>query len=207
MGGSGDDEGPAHQVHVKGFALGKTAVTQGEWQSVMGSNPSNFKQCGASCPVENVSWNDAQEFVEKLNAKTGKYYRLPSESEWEYACRAGGRHEYCGSDSVNTVAWYAGNSGKSTHPVAAKQPNAFGLYDMSGNVWQWVEDWHHNNYGGAPADGSAWVSGGVQNNRVLRGGSWDENPSRLRSANRNGRTPDYRYNGYGFRLARALDAK
>jgi len=204
MGGSGIDEGPTHEVNVKSFAMGKTAVTQGEWQSLMGANPSYFKLCGSSCPVENVSWNDAQDFVQKLNAKTGKNYRLPSESQWEYACRAGGRHEYCGSDNVDAVGWYDRNSGKSTHSVAGKQPNAFGLYDMSGNVWEWVEDWYHDNYNGAPTDGSAWVSGGEQKSRVLRGGSWNYGPTWLRSALRVSYTPGNRYGDDGFRLARTL---
>ncbi|SBT07650.1 conserved exported hypothetical protein [Candidatus Accumulibacter aalborgensis] len=104
MGGSAGDESPVHRVSVRGFAMGRTEVTQGQWRAVMGNNPSYFSNCGADCPVEQVSWNDAQDYVRKLSANTGKTYRLPSEAEWEYACRAGGRHEYCGGDSIESVA-------------------------------------------------------------------------------------------------------
>ncbi len=160
--------------------------------------------------MERVSRNDAQAFIHKLNQKTGKQYRLPSEAEWEYACRAGGRHEYCGGDNVDAVGWYGnsgslgGNSGKTTHPVAGKQANAFGLYDMSGNVWQWVEDYYHRTYSGAPSDGSAWTTGGEQKYRVLRGGSWYFNPAYLRAANRFWYAPELSYNDSGFRLAKTL---
>jgi formylglycine-generating enzyme required for sulfatase activity len=205
MGANGDnDQKPVHTVSIKSFAIGRSAVTQGEWLSVMSGNPSNFKQCGASCPVENVSWNDAQEFVVKLNAKTGKSYRLPSESEWEYACRSGGTHQFCGNDNVDAVGWHGSNSGGSTHAIAGKQANAFGLYDMSGNVWQWVDDQYHANYNGAPRDGTAWVSGGEQKYKVLRGGSWYSDPTRLHSAFRNRNPADFTDYIIGFRLARNL---
>ena len=196
------ETGSTHRVTLKSFALGKTEVTQGQWKAIMGSNPSNFTSCGDNCPVEQVSWNDAQAFIQKLNAKTGKQYRLPSEAEWEYACHAGGRQTYCGSDDLNSLAWHDGNSGNSTHPVAGKQANAFGLYDMSGNVWEWVEDSYHADYNGAPADGSVWQGDGA--NRVLRGGSWIVSPRVGRDARRNWYEPGSSYYNLGFRLARML---
>jgi formylglycine-generating enzyme required for sulfatase activity len=203
------DEKPQHRVSIaQAFALGKTEVTQGQWKAIMGSNPSRFTQCGDNCPVERVSWNDAQEFIRKLNAQTGKQYRLPSEAEWEYACRAGQQTKYCGSDDLGSVAWYGayadpvGNSAKSTNPVASRQANAWGLYDMSGNVWEWVEDSHHDSYNGAPADGSAWQGDGAK--RVLRGGSWLNIPQFARAACRFRNEPAIRLDGIGFRLARML---
>jgi formylglycine-generating enzyme required for sulfatase activity len=202
------ETGTTHRVTLKGFALGKTEVTQGQWKAIMGSNPSKFTNCGDNCPVEQVSWDDAKQFIQKLNAKTGKQYRLPNEAEWEYACRAGGRQEYCGSDDINSVAWYGayatpvGNSAQTTNPVATKQANAFGLYDMSGNVWEWVEDSYHDNYNGAPTDGSAWQGDGAK--RVLRGGSWGNTPQNTRAANRVGDGPAGRSSNDGFRLARML---
>jgi formylglycine-generating enzyme required for sulfatase activity len=204
LGGSEQRERPLHSVSIKSFAMGKTPVTQGLWQAVMGSNPSHFQQCGANCPVERVSWDDAQAFIQKLKAKTGKQYRLPSEAEWEYACRAGGRHEYCGSDNADAVGWYSANSGFTTHPVAVKQANGFGLYDMSGNVWQWVEDYHHDSYSGAPIDGSVWTTGGDQEYRVLRGGSWYGVSAYLGSAFRFRNYTSNRNYDFGFRLARTL---
>lgn len=201
-----DDEKPVHRVTIaKSFAIGKTEITQAEWRAVMGTNPSNFSTCGDTCPVEQVSWNDAQAFIQKLSAKTGKQYRLPSEAEWEYACRAGGNQEYCGSDNQDNVSWNSFNSGSfffnTPHPVATKKANAFGLYDMSGNVWEWVEDDYHDNYAGAPTDGSAWKGGSM---RVLRGGSWGYDPKFSRAASRSKFGPNYRYYSYGFRLARTL---
>jgi formylglycine-generating enzyme required for sulfatase activity len=144
-------------------------------------------------------------YVQKLNARTGKAYRLPTEAEWEYACRAGGSNQFCGNDNIDAIGWYNGNSGKTTHPVATKQSNDFGLYDMSGNIWQWVEDWYHGNYNGAPTDGSAWLTGGDQKSRVVRGGSWELNPTLLRSSNRDFNSPVNRYDFIGFRVARALE--
>ncbi len=198
----GQDEKPTHRVTIRrAFAIGKTEITQAHWRAIMGNNPSSFSSCGDTCPVENVSWYDAQEFIKKLNAKTGKQYRLPSEAEWEYACRAGGQQEYCGNDNVDSVAWYRGNSGK-THPVATKQANAWGLYDMSGNVWEWVEDSYHDSYSSAPVDGSAWQGDGAK--RVLRGGSWDFNREAARVARRDRDGPAVRDTNVGFRLARML---
>ena len=201
-----DNEKPVHRVTIgKAFALGKTEVTQGQWKAIMGDNPSKFIKCGDNCPVETVNWDDAQAFIKKLNEKTGKQYRLPSEAEWEYACHAGGTHTYCGSDTADGIAWYgglakpAGNSGKTTNPVATKQPNAWGLYDMSGNVWEWVEDSYHENYNGAPVDGSALQGDGAL--RVPRGGSWSY---LQRAAKRGGSDPKFRFGTIGFRLARTL---
>lgn len=212
MGSNEDsDEKPIHNVSIKSFALGKTEVTQGLWTAIMGSNPSEFSQCGPNCPVEQVSWDDIQQFLQKLNALSGMRFRLPSEAEWEYAARSGSTGKYSYGDDAGQLgqyAWYSNNSGsqthRQTHPVAQKQPNAFGLYDMHGNVWERVEDWYHDNYNGAPTDGSAWVSGGEQKFRVFRGGSYFVNPDYLRSAYRAGDTPDFRNHSAGFRLARTL---
>jgi formylglycine-generating enzyme required for sulfatase activity len=170
----------------------------------MGSNPSHFSNCGDDCPVERVSWNDAKEFVRRLSEKTGKRYRLPSEAEWEYACRAGGPDRYCGSGDAGSVAWFGQNSGGRTHRVAQKRPNAFGLYDMSGNVWEWTEDCWNSSYEGAPSNGSAWLSGNCSL-RVDRGGAWDVEPRVVRSAGRVRNTTDVRGNDLGFRLARTLE--
>lgn len=197
------DEKPVHRVNIsRAFALGKTEVTQAQWRTIMGNNPSNFKNCSDNCPVERVSWDDAQIFIQKLNAKTGKQYRLPSEAEWEYACRAGGKNEYCGSNDLASVAWHKDNSGGQTHTVAGKQANAFGLFDMSGNVYEWVEDSYQDSYAGAPNDGGAWLGDGAK--RVLRGGSWSVIPQPARAAYRFRNEPDFRGITVGFRLARML---
>jgi len=201
MGGTDSDEQPVHRVTLRSFAMGKTEVTQGQWRAVMGSNPSSFSNCGDNCPVEQVSWEDAKQFVSRLSAKTGKTYRLPSEAEWEYACRAGGRHEYCGSSRVDDVGWHDGNSGRRTNSVGGKQANAWGLHDMSGNVWEWTEDCWNGNYSNAPTDGSVWTSGNCSL-RVVRGGSWVNDPQVLRSAIRIGLTTANRSNYFGFRVVR-----
>jgi len=209
-------ENPQHQVEIKRFALGRTEVTQGEWQAAMRNNPSRFKDCGDDCPVEQVSWNDAQEFIKKLNQRTGKAYRLPSEAEWEYAARAGvttafsmgncismQQANYDGQNYSYNNCSSTGVFRKSTVKVGSFKANAFGLYDMHGNVYEWVEDRYHDNYQGAPSDGSAWLSGG-KDYRVLRGGSWDYGPGNLRLASRNRTSPDIRNGRYGFRVARTL---
>jgi len=171
------------------------------------NNPSYFKNCGDECPVEQVSWEDAQKYIQKLIAKTGKQYRLPSEAEWEYACRGGGANEYCGSDKVENVAWYGGystplgNSGKTTHAVASLRANNFGLYDMSGNVWEWVEDSYHPNYNGAPVDGSTWIDDATKH--LLRGGSWSSKPQEVRATQRGKIEPASR-GSVGFRVVRVL---
>lgn len=199
------NEMPVHRVSVKAFAIGKTEVTQAQWQALMGTNPSNFSTCGDTCPVEQVSWDDVQKFIQKLNAKTGKEYRLPTEAEWEYACRAGSQQEYCGGDNPDSVSWNSSNTGaffNTPFPVAKKKANAFGLYDMSGNVWEWVEDTYHESYAGAPTDGSAWL--GDSSSRVLRGGSWGKIPKFSGAAVRNRFVANYRDFSFGFRLARSL---
>ena len=206
--GSYDDAGsrPVHRVNIAGFLLAKTEVTQGQWRAVMGSNPSYFGTCGDDCPVERVSWKEGQEFAQRLSQKTGKPYRLPSEAEWEYAARAGRNTKWSFGDNksqLSDYAWFRDNSQSKTQRVAQKRPNAFGLFDMHGNVWEWTQDCWHGNYTGAPADGSAWTTACLDSNyRVLRGGSWNYGPQNLRSANRNRDTPDDRNINYGLRLAR-----
>jgi formylglycine-generating enzyme required for sulfatase activity len=199
------NEQPVHRVTVKPFAIGKTEVTQAQWRALMGTNPSNFDTCGDDCPVEQVSWDDVQLYIKKLNAKTGKQYRLPTEAEWEYACRAGTDAEFCGGDIADLISWNGINSGSflfnTPHPVATKKPNAFGLFDMSGNVWEWVEDTYHPNYAGAPADGSAWQGGTM---RVLRGGSWGKDPKFARVSARTRYSSTFRDFSHGFRLAMSL---
>jgi formylglycine-generating enzyme required for sulfatase activity len=165
----------------------------------MGNNPSYFLRCGGDCPVEQVSWDEIKKFIRKLNQKTGKRYRLPSESEWEYACRAGGRNEYCGSDDMSSVSW---NGGDETHPVGGKQANAFGLHDMSGNVWEWVQDTWHENYNGAPANGAAWS--GNTSYHVLRGGTWFSLPKEVSATSRGRSIPPHGDAAFGFRLAKTL---
>ena len=206
------DERPVHRVNVPSFLIGKTEVTQGQWKAVMGSNPSSFSQCGDDCPVERVTWNEAQDFARRLSQKTGKQYRLPSEAEWEYAARAGSNTKWSFGDNESQLgdyAWYRDNFNAwfgqtKTQRVAQKRPNAFGLFDMHGNVWEWVQDCFHDNYTGAPADGSAWTTGCSNNWRVLRGGSWNFGPANVRSANRFGFTPGSRDYTIGLRLARTL---
>jgi formylglycine-generating enzyme required for sulfatase activity len=171
----------------------------------MGNNPSHFKN-NPQNPVENVSWNDAQAFCEKLSQITGKTYRLPTEAEWEYACRAGTTTRYYFGDNDNQLgnyAWYSENSNNTTHPVGQKKPNAWGLYDMSGNVWEWCEDDWHDSYAGAPDDGSAWLDNDnrSQSRKRLRGGSWGNSPDLCRSALRDRNFPGIHYDRIGFRVA------
>ena len=194
------NEQPVHQVTISsGFYMGRYEVTQAQWQKVMGNNPSTFSSCGENCPVDQVSWDDAQEFIKKLNAQNDGYqYRLPSEAEWEYACRAGTTGDYEGE--LNSIAWYTTNAEYKTHPIGQKQANAWGLYDMHGNVAEWVMDLETNNYDGAPTDGSA-IEKAVSTNRMERGGSWRLDDKHLRSAQRSDAAPDYRFKDLGFRLA------
>jgi formylglycine-generating enzyme required for sulfatase activity/tRNA A-37 threonylcarbamoyl transferase component Bud32 len=196
-----DSEKPIHEVTISAaFYMGKYQVTQGEWTAVMGNNPSRFKG-DDRLPVETVSWNDCQKFITRLNARQDGYvYRLPSEAEWEYACRAGTTGEYAGE--LDEMAWYWENSGSKTHPVGEKNANAWGLHDMHGNVWEWCQDGWHENYNGAPTDGRARETGS-DNFRILRGGSWNFVANYCRSALRNYVTPALRSNGYGFRLVAA----
>lgn len=190
-----------HEVVVRAFTIGKTEVTQGQWKAVMGSNPSYFKQCGNDCPVEQLSFEDVQAFIRKLNAKTGRHYRLPTEAEWEYACRANQETRYCGSDDQSEVAWYIPNSGNKTHPVAGKAANGFELYDMSGNVFEWTCSAYTDAYDGSEKR----CDNDAGNLRVIRGGSWGWSPpDDVSSAYRLRWAPYYRENHVGFRLAQDL---
>ncbi|MCX6907392.1 MAG: formylglycine-generating enzyme family protein [Verrucomicrobia bacterium] len=195
---------PVHEVtFTKPFYMGKHEVTQEQWEKVMGSNPSNFK--GPKNPVEQVNWDDCQSFIAKLKEKVpGRTFRLPTEAEWEYACRAGGTNDFCygdGDGRLRDYAWFIYNSDSVLHPVGEKKPNAWGLFDMHGNVWEWCQDIYRENYMGAPADGSAWTQAqGSVTNRVLRGGSWYSEPYVLRSANRGRSGAGYGGIVYGLRV-------
>ncbi|MEI7841787.1 MAG: SUMF1/EgtB/PvdO family nonheme iron enzyme [Gallionellaceae bacterium] len=194
--------GPVHSVIFKrAFEISATEVTQGQWRVLMGKDTMRLNDC-ETCPVEKISWDDAQLYLQKLNGKTGKQFRLPSEAEWEYACRAGGQHKFCGGDDASKVAWFAGNSGIATHPVAGKQANVFGVFDMSGNVWEWVADDYQPNYIKAPVDGSARQGSGAM--RVVRGGSRSMGELGVGVAVRDGFEPAYRFPAIGFRIARTL---
>jgi formylglycine-generating enzyme required for sulfatase activity len=197
------DEKPMHRVVLSDYFIGKYEVTQKLWQKVIGSNPSSIKDC-PECPVEQVSWEDIQDFLKKLNAATGKNYRLPTEAEWEYAARGGSKsngHPYAGNHDLSSVAWFSSNSGSKIHSVGQKQPNELGLYDMSGNVWEWCADryganYYHNrpnpdvNPQGPPS--GLW--------RVFRGGSWNYFQDLCRVGLRNRDRPSLRYHDLGFRL-------
>ena len=197
-------EKPAHKVTLSSFSIGKYEVTQEEWQVVMGSNPSKFK--GAKRPVENVCWSDCQEFIRKLNAMTGKRFRLPTEAEWEYAARGGNRskgYKYAGSDILDAVAWYKNNSGKMTHDVGQKNANELGLYDMSGNVREWCQDWfgeysRHSQTNPTGPSSSSYLGGSYL---VSRGGCWIDKADECRSSIRYFTPPSTRFNQLGLRLA------
>lgn len=208
-----DDE-TEHEVTVSDFYLGKTQVTQKQWREIMGSNPSHFKNCD-ECPIENVSWNDAQVFIVTLKEKTGLKFRLPTEAEWEYAARGGhasirlsnlkstATNMYTGSNNLDEVGWYNKNSNSKTHPVAAKKPNELGLYDMSGNIWEWCQDWYGRKYyDECKKKGTVDNPTGSQSgsDRVLRGGSWYGGARNCRSAYRSLAGPGYCNDGIGFRL-------
>ena len=204
-----DIEGPQHRVEIAPFYMGRYPVTQAQYQAVMGENPSRFK--GENNPVERVSWHKAKEFCQKLSEQTGKTYRLPSEAEWEYACRAGTTTPFYFGETISTdQANYDGSrtygNGKKgvfrgkTTPVGSFPPNAFGLYDMHGNVLEWCEDVWHDNYEGAPDDGRPWLTGGDPSSRMLRGGSWDNYPRYCRCAVRLRVDPDYGDDIVGFRV-------
>jgi len=206
--GDGDnDEKPPHEVCVGNFYMGKYEVTQGQWERIMGSNPSYFKS-GSNYPVEQVSWNDVQEFIRRLNQQSGKRFRLPTEAEWEYAARSGGKREkWSGTSSeyeLGEYAWYNKNSGGRPNPVGQKRPNGLGLYDMSGNVWEWCQDWYDEDYYSrrvrdnpkGPDSGSS---------RALRGGSWLYYPVSIRVSFRGRYVPSNRNNYFGFRLILSSD--
>ncbi len=200
------DEKPVHEVCVDDFYLGKYELTQGEWKEIMGELPSGFKFCGKDCPVELVSWKDAEKFIRNLNEKTGMEYRLPTEAEWEYAARDGGKKEkWAGTsnrDESGEYAWHKRNFGDMTiNPVGLKKPNGLGLYDMSGNVWEWVFDWYDEKY----------YRNSTRNNpkgpltgtyRVFRGGSWSNDLGLLRTSYRSYGRPEYKDGSLGIRLAR-----
>ncbi len=213
--GDSSEEEPVHRVCVKPFWMAKYEITQEQYTDIMGENPSRFQNCGGNCPVEEVSWNAAQKFIKKFNARYKTKIFLPSEAQWEYAARAGTRTEYYWGDSseftiVNEYAVYDKNScdkGESsseygTHRVGSKKPNAFGLYDMSGNVWECLEDCYNNSYNGAPTDGTPWRSGNCET-ALFRGGSWYGDDDFLGSADRNMYSRDSRYHYFGFRVALA----
>jgi len=209
--GRNPDEGPAVQVTIsRDFWMGKYEVTQQQWQSLMGTNPSHFHGDG-HLPVENVSWTDATSFCEKLTAQeqaagrlpAGYAYRLPTEAEWEYACRAGTTTSYYTGDKesdLDEAGWYSGNSEKMAHPVGQKKPNAWGLYDMHGNVWEWCWDWYGSYGQAAVKDPSGPHEGHF---RVVRGGGWMRSLSASRSASRENHLESYRFANVGFRVALA----
>jgi formylglycine-generating enzyme required for sulfatase activity len=199
-----DHDETQHQVTIsQPFYLQTTETTQGQWKKIMGNNPSHFKNCGDDCPVEQVSWNDVHEFIKKLNTTEGTdKYRLPTEAQWEYAARAGMTTRFYSGDSdddLSRAGWYNGNSGLKTHPVAQKIPNAWGLYDMHGNVWEWVQDWKGDYPSGDIIDPAGSPSGSY---RVRRGGSWSSVAASCRSANRDDGVPDFRPYHLGIRLLR-----
>lgn len=197
------DEHPQHEVTIKEFYMSKYPVTQEQYRAIMGENPSYFKD-GDQLPVEQVSWDDAREFCQKLSEQTGKEYRLPTEAEWEYACRAGTTTKYYFGDDITEQQANYGSYIRKTTIVGKYPPNDFGLYDMHGNVWEWCEDDWHDDYEGAPTDGSAWVP--ERNDRkVARGGSWDDYPAYGRSAFRNNPSRDTRNGRLGFRIASSVN--
>jgi len=200
------EEEDQHEVTIsKPFYVGVTEVTQAQYEAVMGTNPSDFK--GATNPVETVSWNDATEFCKKLPEKTRQTVRLPTEAEWEYACRAGSKTGFSFGDAdegLGDYAWYGANGGRTTHPVGQKKPNAWGLFDMHGNVWEWCADWYGDYPKGAATDPQGPASGRF---KFLRGGAWHSSPSHCRSASRDCDSPDYRYAiPSGFRVVVSVSA-
>ena len=193
------DEKPVHSVTLSPYYIGQTEVTQELWEAVMGTNPSYFK--GSKRPVEHVSWNDCQDFVNELSRLTGERFHLPTEAQWEFAARGGVKStgcNYAGSNAIATVAWYTDNSGSETHTVATKSPNELGIYDMSGNVWEWCQDWK-GSYSSSAQTNPVGPSSG--SNRVFRGGGWGNSAAFCRPANRSGDTPSYAGDRLGLRLA------
>jgi formylglycine-generating enzyme required for sulfatase activity len=211
-GAGNENEYPAHEVTLKSFNIGKYEITQGQWKAVMGTDIKQMRNKvdpnhalrgkGDNYPMYYISWDDAQEFIVKLNQKTGKSYRLPTEAEWEYAARGGAKsnnYTYSGSNNIDNVAWYGGNSNDNMQPVGTKQPNELGIYDMSGNVWEWCSDWYEE-YSSDPQINPAGPAIGA--NRVQRGGSWySKDGNGCRVTRREHGSPDYRRNRVGFRLA------
>ncbi|HIJ86946.1 MAG TPA: formylglycine-generating enzyme family protein [Desulfuromonadales bacterium] len=211
--GVADDDGdayqeefPAHEVCVDNFYMGRYEVTQGQWKSIMGSSAASSGTCAEdNCPVDTVSWVNVQAFISNLNRRSGGgKFRLPSEAEWEYAARSGGKREkYSGGNTLDSVAWYSENSGRKNHPVGTKTPNGLGIYDMSGNVWEWTNDWY----------GSAYYKHSLRNNpsgplagvdRVVRGGCSTGEAANQRVSRRTGYAPDFRKSALGFRILKIL---
>ena len=193
------NEKPAHQVTLSSYSIGETEVTQALWVAVMGSNPSYFTG-NLQRPVERVSWNDCQTFISRLNDLTGKNFRLPTEAEWEYAARGGNKsqgYKYAGSNDINTVAWYGSNSGATAQPVATKAHNELGLYDMSGNEWEWCQDWYGSYSSGAQTNPTGPSTG---SGRVFRGGCWGNGARHCRVSYRAFKYPTYTGSGLGLRL-------
>jgi formylglycine-generating enzyme len=204
FGDGAEDERPVHEVCVRDFYIGKYLVTQMQWAGTMGTNPSRAPNCGMTCPVENVSWNDAQEFIGKLSQRIGNAYRLPTEAEWEYAARSGGKDEkWAGTSSekeLGDYAWSYNNSAFQSHPVGLKKPNGVGLHDMTGNVWEWMSDWYDEGYyAKSPKDEPQGAATG--RTRSLRGGYWGDLSTFVRVTRRIGLVPSARGGGYGFRVA------
>jgi formylglycine-generating enzyme required for sulfatase activity len=219
-----DNEKPVRKVCLKGFWMARHEVTQGQWKRLMGHNPSGFGRCGSLCPVEKVSWNEALEFARKLSSKTGYTFRLPTEAEWEFACRSGGKKQrYAGGGSLNAAAWYRSNAKKAPHLVGRKRPNGLGIYDMSGNVWEWCLDISYKKayskaigtienpvfIGGKYADiyGDSYsrilgIIKDASGYRIARGGSWGNAAHYLRCSARIGSKPGSRHDWLGFRLVR-----
>ena len=198
--GSDDGYNAVHQVTLSDYYIGETEVTQELWNAVMGSNPSYFYG-NMQRPVETVSWNDCQTFISRLNELTGETFRLPTEAQWEYAARGGYKskgYTYSGSNAIDDVAWHWYNSDRTTHPVKTKAPNELGIYDMSGNVWEWCSDWYGDYSSAAQTDPTGPATGSY---RVIRGGSWDDYAASCRVANRDGSTPTNSGSYLGLRLA------
>lgn len=210
FGGGDSDEVPVHEVCVKDFNIGKYEVTQELWQKVMGQNPAEYKECGMNCPMDSVSWDMALEFINKLNVMTKKKYRLPTEAEWEYAARSGGKQEkWPGTNSEGSLgeyAWFGDNSSETTHPIGLKKPNGLGLYDMAGNVREWCQDWYNEEfYAKGPKDNpeskEAFKKIGIEPpKRAQRGGGAHDGSALNRTVARRNNAPADVYSTWGLRL-------
>jgi formylglycine-generating enzyme required for sulfatase activity len=198
-----EDETPVHSVTLNSFNIGKYEVTQAQWKAVKGKNPSRSSKCD-SCPVEFVTWIDVQDYIERLNVETGKNYRLPTEAEWEYAAKGGENYKgyiYSGSNDINSVAWYQNNCGGKTHPIGLMQANELGIYDMSGNVWEWCSDWY-DYYPSYSETNPRGLSGKYA---VIRGGGWNYSDHQCRVSNRGVRGRDDKYFAVGVRLVLVIE--
>lgn len=213
MGNTGYEkhELPVHEVCVDSFEIGKYEITQAQWKAVMGTNASKFDTCGATCPVDQVSWLQAQEFIRKLNAQGRGGFRLPTEAEWEYACRSGGKQETwpggVSADQVFDIAWFnKASAGERTHPVGTKKPNGLGIHDMAGNVWEWVQDKFVSPYPVSPKQNPRIETGGEEK-RVMRGGSWAQKVNYVRCGIRSRYEPEFvdAVGRVGFRVVRDME--